>query len=186
MPRNFDESLVSEYFDSLGEDAKGIKIKVLLLGPNIKKRSSGARLRKYIASRCKGERNAIYGERKDLIETFQKEIGKWADLCTYELHLAHWVDAIILIPNSAGSLVELGMFSLAYAIHPKTLVLFSNKHNPQNKPDFMSLGPKKSYDNGRAFVEPVDYNDKELVWNIVDDFLSRRKTIKFGKNILRQ
>lgn len=182
MPREFDGS-VSEYEDLLIEQAKKIKVNILLLGPNIKKRSLGARLRKYIASRCQGGQIAIYGERKDLIETFQKAIGKWADLCTYELHLANWVDAIIIIPNSAGSLVELGMFSLEYGVHPKTLVLFSNRHNPQNKPDFMSLGPKKSYDNGRAFVKPVDYNDKELVWDIVDDFLKKRKAIKFGKNI---
>lgn len=181
MPRNFDESLVSEYFDSLSEDAKGIKIKVLLLGPNVKKRSSGARLRKYIASRCKGERNAIYGERKDLIETFQQEIGKFADLCIYELHLAtKVVDATIIIPDSAGSLVELGMFSLKYNIHHCTLVLFSNEYNPQNKPDFMSLGPKRSYN----FVETVDYSDKEVVWDIVDKFLSRMKSEKFGRKIL--
>ena len=180
MPRDFDGS-VSEYEDLLKEDAKGIEIKVLLLGPNIKKRSSGARLRKYIASRCKGERNAIYGERKDLIQSFQKAMGKFADLCTYELHLAkRVVDAIIIVPDSAGSLVELGMFSLKYDIHSRTLILFSNKHNPQNKPDFMSLGPKQSY----IFVETVDYSDKELVWNIVDKFLSRRKSIKFGKERL--
>ncbi|MFC1916103.1 hypothetical protein ACFLW4_05380, partial [Chloroflexota bacterium] len=111
MPRNFDDSVVSEYIDCLGEDAKRIKINILLLGPNTNTRSLGARLRKYIASRCQGGRNAIYGERRDLIESFQRAIGKYSDLCTYELHLASWVDALIIIPDSAGSLVELGIFS---------------------------------------------------------------------------
>ena len=181
MPRDFDGS-VSEYFDSLGEDAKGIKINVLLLGPGLNTGTLGAKLRRYIEGRCKGERNAIYGERKDLINAFKKEIGKYADLCIYELDLARreWVDALIIIPDSGGSLVELGLFSLVYDIHPNTLVLFSNKHNPQNEDDFINLGPKRSY----IFIETVDYSDKELVWDIVDKFLSRMKSKKFGIKIL--
>jgi len=182
LPRDFDEPCVSEYFDSLDEDAKGIKINVLLLGPGINTKSLGAGLRKYIASKCQGGRNTIYGERKDLIGAFQRAMGKYADLCIYELDLAkrEWVDALIIIPDSGGSLVELGLFSLVYDIHPNTLVLFSKAHNPQNEDDFISLGPIRSYD----FVETVDYGDKEAVWNIVDEFLSRIKSKKFGKRIL--
>ena len=181
MLRNFDESLVSEYFDSLDEDAKRTESNVLLLGPCTRSRRPAARLRKYIATRCEGGRNAIYGERKDLIEVFQKRIGEFADLCIYELHLAtKVVDAIIIIPDSAGSLVELGMFSLKYNIHSCTLVLFSSDHNPQNEDDFISLGPKRSYN----FVETIDYRDQELVWNIVDKFLSRMRSEKFGRKTL--
>lgn len=181
MPRIFDDSVLSEYFDLFDEDAKGIRIRVLLLGPCTRSRRPAARLRKYIATRCEGGRNAIYGERKDLIEVFKKRIGEFADLCTYELHLAtKVVDAIIIIPDSAGSLVELGMFSLKYNIHPCTLVLFSNEYNPQNEDNFISLGPKRSYN----FVKTVDYRDQELVWNIVDEFLSRMHSEKFGRKIL--
>ena len=180
MPKDFDGS-VSEYEDLLIEQAKKIKVNILLLGPCTRSRRPAARLRKYIATRCEGGRNAIYGERKDLIEVFQKKIGEFANLCIYELHLAtEVVDAIIIIPDSAGSLVELGMFSLKYNIHPCTLILFSNKHNPQNEDDFISLGPKRSYN----FVETVDYRDKEVVWNIVDKFLSRMKSEKFGRKRL--
>ena len=185
MPRDFDGS-VSEYEGLLSEQAQKIKVSVLLLGPCTRSRRPAAILRKYIATniatRCEGGRNAIYGERKDLIKVFQKRIGEFADLCLYELHLAtKVVDAIIIIPDSAGSLVELGMFSLKYDIHRCTLVLFSNKHNPQNEDDFISLGPKRSYN----FVKTVDYRDKEIVWNIVDEFLSRMHSEKFGRKILR-
>lgn len=185
MLRNFDDSVLSEYIGHLKEDAKRIKINVLLLGPGTNKEKQGAKLRKYISRKCnrKSERNAIYGERKDLIEAFQKAI-KYSDLCTYELHLVkNWANAIIIIPDSAGSLVELGLFALEDNIHPKTLVLFSNKYNPHDEPDFISLGPKQSYTNGRAFIETVDYGDKELVWNIVDEFLSKMKSRKFSKNL---
>lgn len=185
MLRDFDDSFVNEYFGSLKEQAKRMKINVLLLGPNTKKGKWGAELRRYIEGRCKGERNAIYGERKELIDAFKKTIGKYADLCSYEMHLAtEVVDATIIIPDSAGSLVELGMFSLIYEIHPDTLVLFSNEYKQQNK-TFIGLGPKRSYENGRAFVETVDYRDQESVWNIVDSFLSIMKAKKFGKKRLR-
>lgn len=182
MPRDFDDLLLSEYLDSFREQAKRRNLHILLLGPRTNTEKRGAKLRKYIASKCKGERNAIYGERKDLINAFKKAIGRHSDLCSYEFHLAtRVVDAIIIIPDSAGSLVELGMFSDKYCIHPRTLVLFSNEYEKQNKKDFIGLGPKMSYNNGRAFIETVDYGDKKLVWNIVDDFLSIMKAVKFGK-----
>jgi len=180
LPRDFDGS-VTEYEDLLIEQAKRTKINLLLLGPGINTRSTGARLRKYIASKCKGERNAIYGERDDLINAFKRVIGKYYDLCSYEFHLATKVDAIIIVPASPGSLVELGLFSLEDDIHPKTLVLFSSDHNPNNEPDFISLGPKKSYGITGATVETVDYSNKKLIWNIVDDFLEKMKAIKFHK-----
>jgi hypothetical protein len=74
------------------------------------------------------------------------------------------------------------MFSDKIHIHPRTLVLFSKEHNPTNKRDFISLGPKKAYKNGRAFVKTVDYRDKELVWDIVNDFLLRMKAVRFNKH----
>jgi len=179
--RDFDGS-VPEYEDLLIEQAKNTKINVLLLGPNTNKQESGAKLRRYIKDRCTGERNAIYGERKDLIKVYKKNIGKYADLCSYEFHLAtEVVDAIIIIPDSAGSLVELGMFSRIYKVHPNTLVLFSNDYKQQNKTDFIGLGPKRSYENGRAFVKTVNYRDQGLVWNIVDSFLSIMKAKNFPK-----
>lgn len=181
MPREFDGS-VSEYEDLLIEQAKKIRVKILLLGPSISTKTIGARLRKYIAGKCKGERIAIYGERDDLINAFRKVIGKYSDLCIYESHLAIQMDALIIVPDSPGSLVELGMFSLEdEALLSKTLVLFSNEHNPQKEPDFISLGPKKSYEFRGASVKTVDYNKKRLVWDIVDDFLEKRKAIKFSK-----
>lgn len=180
MPRDFDGSVI-EYEDLLIEQAKKRKINILLLGPGINTESAGAELRKYIASKCEGERNVIYGERDDLINAFKRVIGKYFDLCSYEFHLAKQVvDALIIIPDSAGSLVELGLFSLEDDIHPWTLVLFSSEHNPHNESDFISLGPKRSYDRV-ANVKTCDYSDKKLVWDIVDDFLEKMKAIKFSK-----
>ena len=181
MPRDFDDQFLSEYVDSLKEQAEKIKINILLLGPSTNKEKQGAKLRKYISSKCKNERNAIYAERKDLINAFEKAIGRYSNLCNYELYLARKVDAIIIIPASAGSLVELGLFSLEDGIHPRTLVLFSSEYNPNNEPDFISLGPKRSYDLSGASVKTVDYNDTKRVWDIVDDFLSKMKAIKFPK-----
>ncbi len=89
---------------------------------------------------------------------------------------------MIIIPGSAGSLAELGLFSLDDDIHPKTLVLFNKKHVNNNKETFITLGPNISYNTGKATVEPVDYSDLNLVWEIVDDFLDKIKAIKFANS----
>ena len=176
------DSTVVDYLHELDSQAERIKIKVLLLGPNTDTESPGAKLRKYIATNCAGHRTAIRGERKDLIAAFKKVMGsKYFDLCSYEQSLAETVDALIIIPASAGSLVELGLFALSENIHPKTLVLFNCLYEEDDSPTFIKLGPKLSYDIRGATVMTVDYLDKEGIWNIVNDFLLKRRAIKFSK-----
>lgn len=179
MLKDFDDTLVDEYTEALMSQSEKTKIRVLLLGPDTKSKSSAAQLRRFIQAKCTGDRISVLGERKDLIKAFYKVIGKHANLCIYEQYLVRKLEAMIIIPASAGSLAELGMFALEDEIHPKTLILFDKRHVNENKKTFITLGPNISYSTSKATVEPVDYSDLNSVWEIVDDFLDKIKAIKF-------
>lgn len=176
----YGKQVEDEYLQDLKDRSNKVRIKVLVLGPNTDAKSNGARLRKYIAVKCKKEQKIpIYAERKRLMDGYAKEIGKYADFCHYEKDLAvRKMDAIIIIPGSAGSFIELGLFAHVDGIHQKTLVLFNNQF-PSHTPTFINLGPRRSYKIRGADVHDVDYTNKKAVWVIVDDFLARRKAIKF-------
>lgn len=182
MLKDYDDALVDEYINSLISQAKKTKIRVLLLGPDTKSKSSAAKLRKFIHEKCTGDRISVLGEREDLINAFSKVIGKYADLCIYEQTLARKLEAMIIIPASAGSFAELGMFSMEDDIHSKTLVLFDKRRVNDDKKTFITLGPNLSYRTRGATVEPVDYDDLATVWEIVNDFLEKRKAIKFSNS----
>ena len=102
-------------------------------------------------------------------------MGEHSNLCIYEAHLADkWADAIIIIPDSAGSLVELGLFTLRHKIHPKIMVLFNTQH-PATENSYINQGPRLDYKLGDAVVEDVEYTELDTVWNLVDDFLKKIK-----------
>ena len=182
MLKDFDDALVDEYIDSLKSQARKTKIRVLLLGPDTKSKSSAAKLRRFIHDKCTGDRISVLGEREDLITAFSKVIGRYANLCSYEQYLARKLEAMIITQASAGSFAELGMFSLEDDIHPKTLVLFDKKHVNNDKKTFITLGPNISYRISGATVKPADYDNLALVWEIVNDFLEKRKAIKFSNS----
>ena len=189
MSRIYNKQVEAEYFQLLKGLYNKTLIKILVLGPNTKETRPGSQLRKYIARKCKGSKKGqivpIYAERKRLIKAYTKTVGKYSDFCDYEKKLAYFVDAIVIIPDSAGSLVELGLFALEDDIHRKILVLFSNEYPAPQVPTFINLGPRKSYNRGAATVKDVDYTDKIGAWNIVDDFLSQIRAIVFSTKRLK-
>ncbi len=100
-----------------------------------------------------------------------------------ELKAAEHVDAIIMIPDSAGSLVELGMFALSPKVREKTIILFKDKYSlPAAQLSFVYLGPTLAYQASNAPIEFLDYRRKELAWQKVKDFLHSKRADKYERS----
>lgn len=176
---------VDDYEQALEDQWSRTRIAVMVFGPNLASSGIGARLRKFIIGRCADHGIAVTGEHTQLADIYQKIVGSGRNLCTMEVHAANRVDAVIMLPASAGSLVELGMFALSDTIAPKTLILFQDKHAQNGEPSFIHAGPQKSYTELGAKLEYVNYRKTREVWNIVDEFLRDFRVVKFNRILQR-
>lgn len=180
------EEFIKSYESNFPERYRKTKINVMVLGPKTESPSHSAQLREFIVKQCREHVTAIKGEHKQLIRTFQRTVRVNHSLCSMEIDVAiNEVDAVIIIPDSAGSFVELGLFCMINDICRKTLVLFNDKYKPrEGEPSFMNLGPKLAYESRKAIVDFVDYSDKKSVWKKVDNFLLNFKALKYDQSIL--
>jgi hypothetical protein len=142
-------------------------VDVLVLGPdmNTKELSDAAKLRKEILKRCGDFGASVMAEHEDLVAEAEKQFGEGHNLCTYELLLADEVDLIVILPASAGSLAELGLFAAKVEAGPKMVILFSREH--QHDQSYIMDGPKKAFETRRARIDYVDYDKTEEAWGIV-------------------
>jgi hypothetical protein len=180
------EKFYDDFQTALNEDLSKTHLSIMILGPNTEQTTPAAQLRKFIIEKCKSQAVTIKGEHKKLIGTYTKTLGAGSHLCGYELYLAKTkVDAVIIIPASAGSLVELGMFALVKEVCQRTLVLFSDVYSDETIPTFIHLGPKLAYKLQGATVEFVNYPQKDLIWETVAKFVEISKANKFHGRLLR-
>lgn len=162
-----------------------IPISVMVLGPNTGSKRISAQLRKHIINKCNDYGILVRTEHEDFIEVHRKLLGSGRNLCGLEYNAAKHVGAIVVIPDSPGSLVELGMFSFLEKVCEKTLILFSDKYlSPDAQLNFVFLGPKLAYEERNARIEFVDYKSKDLAWERVKDFLHGRRALKWERSVL--
>lgn len=90
-------------------------------------------------------RHAIVNNFQTNVEVFRpEEIDNWhmdglfKNLVSFELELAAICTMVVIIPESAGSLVELGAFSQIPELSKKSIVICSDKYNRDNS--FIQLG----------------------------------------------
>lgn len=67
------------------------------------------------------------------------ESGRYKDLAAFENDLAHIASLLVIFLESAGSIVELGLFSANEVLRNKLLVVVNQKHH--NNDSFIKLGP---------------------------------------------
>lgn len=171
-------SFQNEFKSALDEDVDRIRIRVMVFGPNTDSNGSGAELRKFIIEQCSAHNTVVRSEYQKLIDIHKKKLGSTHNLCSMEYKAAQMVDGIIILPDSAGSLVELGMFALSPHMHEKIMILFSHVYQDLDR-SFVGLGPKLMYDKiGGASVGVIDYEMKEVAWSIIHEFLLVRKERK--------
>ncbi len=156
-------------------------VDVLVLGPSIKNGNlnPGGRLRKEILKRCRDYGASVKGEHSELIKEAEARLGAGHNLCTYELILAKEVDLIVLVPDSPGSIAELGLLALDKYAGPKTVVLFSRDFRGVRS--YIMQGPKRAFQMRRATIRYVDYTSIEQSWKIVHTAIEEKKAIKVDK-----
>lgn len=172
-------------------ELKGVKIHILVFGPDLSGDGTGSELRKHIISKCKEDSFiVVLAEHEEIQKRYKKILGTIHDLCKMEFHLAttldknhghDLIDGIIILPDSAGSLVELGMFALEDRIHNKMLVLFNKDYEATITESFVGKGAKLSFDNGRARTKVIDYHNLEIAWQDVSNFLKEIRSRKLWK-----
>ena len=94
--------------------------------------------------------------------------------------MATIADSVVIIPSSAGSLAELGLFALDDDVAPKMIVLFDRQYR-RVKGSFVMEGPKLALDKRGADIEFVDYANFDRVWALVEKQLQIRRVIKMDR-----
>lgn len=189
----FDE-LFQEIHDSFHPKIRRKKIRVLVFGPDLNDDKPSAELRKYIINKCKeDDYTVVLAEHEEIKQLYEKIFRSANDLCKMEYHLARGavrgrdiIDGIVIIPDSVGSFIELGMFTIDDTLHNKILVLFNKEHASNMANNFIGLGAKSAFDNGNARTRLLDYNNNEVAWSEVSGFLDFRKGLKIWRMWKRQ
>lgn len=172
-----------------------IKIRILVFGPDLSKSEPGSELRNFIIANCKSDSYVVVlSEYDEIQELYSKILGPIHDLCKMEYHLAtgkdknhghDFIDGIIILPDSAGSFIELGMFAIAEKIHNKILILFNNQYEATISDSFVGKGAKLAFDNGHARTKIIDYNDSTKAWEEVSKFLELIRSTKRWRTFIK-
>ena len=187
LPKPDLDKLYKSIEDSI--DIEDERIRILVFGPNLDKDGTGSELRRHIVQKCKYDGFiTVLAEHEEIQELYLKIFGPIYDLCKMEFHLAvdkdrntgyDLIDGIILLPDSAGSLVELGMFVIEEGIHRKMLVLFNNIYETTITDSLIGKGAKLALDNGHsATTKIIDYQDFGNSWAEVSKFLDSIRSNK--------
>ena len=163
-------------------------ISVLIFGPDVEstKTSGSSLLRKHIMHKCEKIGILVRAEHEGFDAAFVETLGSKRNLCQMEYLAALHADALVIIPDSPGSFIELGMFSQAPKVCCKTLILFHESYvDPDKQLSFVFQGPKKSYQSRRATIEFVDYKSQDVAWDIVYNFLHEIRANKWDDSIMR-
>lgn len=165
-------------------DKANIYITVFLLGPGDSSTSPGKELREYIRKKCDKVGIAVKGEHKDIIEEFNRKTKDLLNLCVMEYFIAEEIaDVIVIIPDSPGSLAELGMFVFNRRIYNKTLLLFSKEYDSDDE-SFINDGIKSHYELKKVSIKEVDYSKKLKTWRVVEEFIRPFKAEKFEEAVI--
>lgn len=126
------------------------------------------------------------------LDTPENHEGWWAfsgysDLLTFERDSCHLARAVVLFPESPGSLAELGALAVDDSIIDRLLIVVQSKYlEPHRRESFLNLGPlKRAEDRGLRCVISVDTtselpaDDFEAIMAFIDARLPRsRRTEK--------
>lgn len=161
--------------------AAGLQFKVFLAGPYIE--STGKKPGRGEKNKSKRLRYSLYhrlsdfswvvtmGEYLDLINAADPLLGPRNNAASAELlHAKNSTDAIVMLPSSPGSFLELGAFSLHEDICRKMIIIIDKKHE-KDGPNYLNSGPIPAAKNKGAKVLFIDYDDHDLCWRSVEEFI---------------
>lgn len=162
--------------------AAGLQFKVFLAGPYIE--TTGRKPGRGINNKAKRLRFDLYhrlnefgwivtmGEYQNLIDAANPLLGSRNNAASAEiLHAKHSTDAIVMLPSSPGSFLELGAFALHPDVCQKMLIIIDKKHE-NDDPNYLNTGPIPSASRKGATVMFIDYDDQGSCWDAVESFVS--------------
>ena len=121
------------------------------------------------------------GEYQKLIDAASPLLGGQNNAAVAEISHARSreTDAVIIIPSSPGSFLELGAFSNFEDICTKMLVIVDAQYREVE--NYMNLGPVKAARDKQADVRYISYADLDCCWVVVEQFVTecaRRKVAR--------
>jgi hypothetical protein len=122
------------------------------------------------------------GEHKELINAFDSAVGANSNLASYELNLAKHIDLLIIFPDSPGSFVELGMFSISEAIARKMIIFIKEEY--KERKSFVMYGAVALAAKHKASIITVKYKDLEQIWQHVLEAIRERRQKQLDKQVL--
>ena len=161
--------------------AAGLQYKVFLAGPYIE--TTGKKPGRGAKNKAKRLRFDLYqrlsdfgwivtmGEYQRLVDAAEGLLGGRNNAATAELmHARNSTDAIIMLPSSPGSFLELGAFSLYEDVCRKMLIIIDKKHESDD-PNYLNTGPIPGAQKKGAQVLFIDYDDHVACWASVEEFI---------------
>lgn len=183
MPQNISEFL-KQYKKATQERWDRTSISVMVFGPSTNSNTLSSKLRSYIINKCSEYGVTLRCEHSGFIDIHRDRLGPNKNLVFAELDAARFVNVIIIIPDSPGSFVELGMLSPCKNIHRNIIILFKDKYEG-NDNSFIYSGPKLAYEENNARIVYVNYRRKQSTWETVKSFLREKKADKYEGDIVR-
>lgn len=157
------------------------RLSVFVAGPLIEKgwgaeelnSRPASKLRLTVKDHVEGElqHEVIFGEHRGVAEMGDEHFGSQSSFAIAEMALVNDVDAIVIIPASAGSFCELGTWSLVSNLCSKMLIIADKQFDSDQS--YLRLGTLRMAVNGGATVAWCDYSDGDAVNAHVSEFISR-------------
>lgn len=98
--------------------------------------------------------------------------SNYPDLVTFESDLAYTSTLVVIALESAGSIAELGAFSVLKQLSPKVVAILSEYHHEQSS--FIKLGPLRQLLETNIFTYPYDHkNPSSLDQECLEDFAEK-------------
>lgn len=192
LPLRTDRLLNQEKFRNAAR-ASGLERVVFLAGPyietakaprkNAKNKAAVLRYKLFRALDAEGWIVTL-GEYKKLIEAVDPLLGDHNNAALAEISHAKssLTDAVIMLPSSPGSFLELGAFSNMENICGKMLVIVDEQY--QEHQNYMNSGPVKAARDNRADVRFIDYADFSACWEAVEHFVTGQARKKAAREIV--
>lgn len=151
-------------------------IDVVFMGPDPSEGNAAAKLRTRLAEAAEKYGVAVKPEHRVLMTTSRATLKAGHHLTAYEMHLVKACDLVVLIPASAGSLCELGLFSMYPGASGKLIVLVSTEF--PRKGSYVADGPLVAAANNQAEVHYIDYDDFDAAWCLVEARIQKDQASK--------
>jgi len=116
--------------------------------------------------------NVTMGEYTKLIDTTADVLGRRNNALLAELNHAKdkKTNAIVMLPSSPGSFLELGSFCTNSKICNKMLIIVDQQY--EHHKNYMNTGPIPQAKNNGATIEYKEYSNIPSCWEVVENFVN--------------